>query len=66
LASVVFGALDPHSSSYLCSFYCVVLAHDAALPSLTGDYICLVQYSCLGKELCRYDRHTNPARLSLE
>ena len=61
LARIVFGALDPHSTSFfLCSFCCVVLAHDAALPSLTGGYICLVQYSCLGKELCHYARHANP------
>jgi len=39
LASVVFGALDPQSSSHLCSSCCVVLAYDAVLPSLTGSYL---------------------------
>jgi hypothetical protein len=31
LASVVFGALDPRNSSFMCSSCCVVLAYDAAL-----------------------------------
>jgi hypothetical protein len=32
LASIVFGTLDPDSSSVLCSSCCVVLADDAVLP----------------------------------
>jgi hypothetical protein len=33
LASIVFGALDPRSPSFLCFACCVVLAYDAALPA---------------------------------
>jgi hypothetical protein len=32
LASFVFGALDSHGLSFVCSSCCVVLAYDVALP----------------------------------